>query len=310
MKPFILTMSCLIITACATPKPALEKSNLDVKVRPVVAASETLPASNFDTSAALKHAFALQKSSDHVASYDAYSMIILRLARDHKDRTQALLGLADSALSLSWRAAKYQNRAHKLYTEIAANSDNTPTQIHRAQAGLLLLNLRDYRPSAAEKHLRAALQDSPNDPRLWNALGKVYDGEQQWLDALDAYIKALSAAKSNGTNTAAVVNNMGMSLLMQGRKQEALAKFKQARKANPDMPVYDNNYRLALILSGNTGKALNGLSETRTAQIYNDAGVIAQSLGQQKTAAHLYKKAIEKSPTYFERAEKNLAGLG
>jgi len=144
---------------------------------------------------------------------------------------------------------------------------------------------------------------------LWHALGRSYDQNNAWIDALDAYVNALSTAKENGQSTAAVINNMGMSLLMQGRKKEALVKFKQAAKASPDMPVYDNNLRLAATLSGKTTQALKGLSDTKIAQIYNDAGVIAQAQGEHGNATKFYKKAIEKSPVYFKRAEENLTAL-
>ena len=309
MRELILLSTCLILTACATTKPAVEKATMDIEVRPVTQSTEIVEAPKFDAGAALTSANKLQKSSNHVASYDAYTVLLLRMGSEHEGRTQAMLGLADSALSLSWRGEKYQSRARKFYTEISADTDNTTEQIRRAKSGLLLLDLTDFTPNAAKKRLQVSLMDSPNDPRLWNALGKVHDGNKEWLDALDAYVKALMVAKKNGTSTAPVVNNMGMSLLMQGRKKEALSKFKQARKANPDMPVYDNNLRLAQTLSGKTDKAVKGLSETRAAQIYNDAGVIAQAQGKPNKAALLYKKALEISPIYFELAEKNLAGL-
>lgn len=310
MRKLILISTCLIITACATTTPPADEASMDIDVRPVTQSTETVKTAKFVASKALARAAKLQKSSDHMASYDAYSVALLRMAGDHEARTQAMMGLADSALSLSWRGEAYQSRAHRIYTEITVDTGNTQEQIHRAKSSLLLLGLTDFTPGAAKKHLRNALQGSPNDPRLWNALGKVHDGNEQWLDALDAYVKALAVAKKNGTGTAAVVNNMGMSLLMQGRKKEALAKFKQARKANPDMPVYDNNLKLAQTLSGKTDKALKGLSDSRAAQIYNDAGVIAEASGKPQKAASLYKKAIKKSPIYFELAEKNLAGLG
>lgn len=309
MRNLLLISTCLVMSACATTKPAVETAAMDIEVRPVTQSTEIVETPKFDAGAALTSAKKLQKSSNYVASYDAYSIMLFSMDAGHESRAQAMLGLADSALSLSWHGEKYQSRAHKVYTEIAADKDNTPEKIRRAKSGLLLLDLADFTPDAAEKRLRTALQDSSSDPRLWNALGKVHDGNEAWLDALDAYVKAMTAAKKNGTSTAAVVNNMGMSLLMQGRKKEALSKFKQARKANPDMPVYDNNLRLAQTLSGKTDKAVKGLSETRAAQIYNDAGVIAEAQGKPNKAAELYKKALEVSPIYFELAEKNLAGL-
>ena len=311
MKHFLListcVFTCLTVGACATTKPGME-----VQVRPVLSNSSPVEQQDFDIVTALDDAQELQRSSDYAASYDAYSVLLEHISSEkttREMRANILLGFADSALSLTWHGEEYEVRARKIYTAISENIDSSEEHVRRANSGMLLLELASLKPNEAEEHLRLALEGSPNDPRLWNALGKIHDGSENWLDALDAYVEALAVAKQAGTSTAAVVNNMGMSLLMQGRKKEALSKFKQANKSNPDMPIYDNNLRLAQTLSGNTNAAVKDLSETRAAQIYNDAGVIAQAQGKSKKARSFYKKAIEKSPTYFELAEKNLAGL-
>ncbi|PHS74856.1 MAG: hypothetical protein COB56_08835 [Robiginitomaculum sp.] len=300
-------MIALTMGACATIKPAME-----VQVRPVLKSTRSVDQQNFHIETALAEAQKLQRLSDYAASYDAYNVLLMHMRTtktEHKVRADIFLGLADSALSLSWRGATYKVRAREIYNKISEDADGLEEHKRRAKSGILLLNIARFKPGATEKYLHFAIEDSPNDPRLWNALGKVRDGNANWLEALDAYIHALAIAKQTNANTAAIVNNMGMSLLMQGRKKEALIKFKQAYKSNPEMPVYDNNVRLAQTLLGNTSSTLKGLSETRTAQIYNDAGVIAQAQGKLRKAKTLYKKAIEKSPVYFAIAEKNLAGL-
>jgi tetratricopeptide (TPR) repeat protein len=300
-------MAGLTLGACATTKPAME-----VQVRPVLEASGSAKQQDFNAESALAAAQKLQRASDYKASFNAFNVLLMRMERseDKRDiRADVMLGLADTALSLSWFGEKYETRAREIYTRIYEADDSSEDHKRRAENGLLLLDFSGLEPDEIETRLRLALKDSADDPRLWNALGKLHDDNTNWLDALDAYVQALAAAKKKDASTAAVVNNMGMSLLMQGRKKEALSKFKQARKANPDMPVYDNNLRLAQTLSGKTNAAVKGLSETRAAQIYNDAGVIAQAQGKSRKARRFYKKAIEKSPIYFEVAEKNLAGL-
>ena len=311
MKHFSLiwtcAVACLTISACATTKPTAQ-----VQVRPILTNSSPAEQQSFDVITALDAAQELRRSSDFVASYDAYSVLFEHIGSQkttREMRANILLGLADSSLSLTWHGQIYEIRARELYAAISKNIDSSENHISRAKSGMLLLDLASLKPKEAEENLRLALEDSPNDPRLWNALGKLHDNNANWLDALDVYIQALTVAKQAGSSTAAVVNNMGMSLLMQGRKKEALAKFKQANKSNPDMPVYDNNLRLAQTLSGKTKTALKGLSEIRAAQIYNDVGVIAQAQGKPKQARYFYKKAIEQSPIYFVVAEKNLAGL-
>lgn len=314
MRHFLLisacALTCLTVGACATTKPAFEVK--EVQVRPVLTNSSPVEVQEFDFVTALDEAQKLRRSSDYAASYNAYNVLFENIkSQDTTRETRAdiLLGLADSALSLTWLGETYEIRARSIYTSIYKSENSSEDYKRRAENGLLLLTLSGLHPDEAETYLRLALEDSPNDPRLWNALGKLHDGNENWLDALDAYVVALAVAKQKDISTAAVVNNMGMSLLMQGRKEEALTKFAQANKSNPDMPIYDNNLRLAQTLTGKSYDAVEGLSEVRTAQMYNDAGVIAQAQGQPIKAKSFYKIAIEKSPTYFEVAEKNLAGL-
>ncbi len=282
----------------------------EIEVRPIVQSPEPEHPQEIDVSVQFTKAAKLQAAADFVGSYEAYKVLLLRMDADNTGRSQALLGLADSALALTWRDDKYAVQARKIYQKISTDTALTQPQKHQVESGLLLLDLKDYTQEAAKRHLEQTLQDSPDDPRLWNALGRLHDQNNDWLGALDAYVKALTAAKKNSQSTASVHNNMGMSLLMQGRKKEALVKFKQAVKARPDMAVYVNNLRLAQTLSGQTTIALKGLSDTKIAQVYNDAGVIAQAQGNHKKATALYEKAIEKSPLYFKLAEENLAALG
>ena len=303
----IIICAGLILSACETTKGV---EGAEVKVRPIVQTSASEQPQKIDVSVQFTKAAQLQASADFIGSYEAYKVLLLRMDMGHTGRNQALLGLADSALALAWRDDKYAAQARKVYQKISTGSALTQPQKHQVESGLLLLDLVDYTPEAAERHLEQTLQDSPDDPRLWNALGRLHDQNSDWLDALDAYIKALSVAKKNGQSVASVHNNMGMSLLMQGRKREALTKFEQAVKAKPDMTIYDNNLRLAQTLSGQTTIALKGLSDTKIAQVYNDAGVIAQAQGDHKKAIALYREAIEKSPLYFKLAEENLAALG
>ena len=312
MRHFVLISICLLMTACATVKP----ETAAIQVRPVMKSSGEIKLTNFNAQSALAAALDFQNQANYQASYESYGLLRLRLKADDEIYPQVLLGLADSALALMWRAGdtrhseKYETQARGLYEKISMHDNSSKGNKHRVTSGLLLLDLADYTPKVAKKHLTSALLKNPNDPRLWNALGEIHDGNKDWLEALKVYVKALSVAQKNNQSTAAVINNMGMSLLMQGRKKEALNKFKQAKKSQPNMPVYGNNLRLAQTLSDKIDQALNGVNDTRAAQIYNDAGVIAQSQGKTKKAASLYKKAIEISPVYFELAENNLAELG
>ncbi len=295
-----------VLSACETTKVTQGAS---IEVRPVENISQNKDQQEFDAGAQLARAEKLHAMAKFAQSYDVYKTVLMRVDSNHQSYDRAMMGLADSALALGWRDDNLVGQARQIYGAVLVDTTKPPQMKHQANAGLLLLDLTDYTAKSAQNRLEQALQHSPQDMRLWNALGRVHDANANWLDALDAYVKAMSVAKNNGQSRAAVINNMGMSLLLQGRKQEAIVKFEQAVQAMPDMPVYANNLRLAQTLAGQTEPALEGLSDTRIAQIYNDAGVIAQTRGDFTKAARLYKKAIAKSPVYFKRAEQNLAGL-
>ncbi|HHI89226.1 MAG TPA: tetratricopeptide repeat protein, partial [Hellea balneolensis] len=199
--------------------------------------------------------------------------------------------------------------AKTIYLSLAMNEKLDPALRTLAKTGLLLVDLDKMEPQKAEVKIRQALIRQSDDVRLWNALGHISDAQNKWMQSLDAYVQALTIAKKNGNNTAPAINNIGMSLLMQGRYKEAILKFEHAAEIDSDKQLYDNNKRLALILSGQLDKAVEGLSKTRQAQIYNDAGVLAVRLGKYEHAEHLYQKALEISPVWFALAEANLEDL-
>lgn len=303
---------------CTTTQPVYPA----VEVRPVLLDNN----GDFDLGAAGKKAALFYNEGAFISAYNEYKNTVLHMPSttgEHKDY-KALLGFADAAMALSGLGEKYQDEARLVYDVIskATLSDTGPKNMGltkaikaRAEAGLVLLDSiavssddvtaqRDV-----EARIMLAIDVTPSDPRLWNALGQVYDRKQNWFSALDSYVTALRLSHDKGATVAPVQNNMGMSLMMQGRTLDALQKFKQAHTAHPDVQLYDNNYRLALILSDNLGQAVEGLEGVRVAQLYNDAGFIAHGNGDEIRARKLYEKAILTSPVYFEIAEQNLKKL-
>ena len=157
----------------------------------------------------------------------------------------------------------------------------------------------------AEVELNAALEINLSDTRLWLALGRFYDSQDRSLEAQSTYVQALKF----GADHAVIVNSLGMSLLRSGRHGAALEKFQQANALEPDVAVFDNNRRLTLALQGDFDGAVGGISETRAAQIYNDAGFIAAKAGKTDVARSLYREALRISPVYFPPAQANLDAL-
>jgi len=154
--------------------------------------------------------------------------------------------------------------------------------------------------------LNAALEGNLSDARLWNALGLYYDARGRHIDSQDIFIRAIAS----GSDRAAAINNMGMSLMRQRRYDEALAKFEQASALNPNSRRYDNNRRMVLALGYDFEAAIKDVSQQRAAQVLNDAGYIALTRGRRDLAKQLFKRAIATSPVYFPVAEANLASMG
>jgi len=156
-----------------------------------------------------------------------------------------------------------------------------------------------------ELRLNKALEYSPSDFRLWNALGRFHDKAGNTIRAQEYYLQALAT----GGSKSGVINNLGMSLLMQGERKSALDKFEQAIAIEPENPLFDNNRRLSLALNEDYSAATEGLSDARAADILNDAGYIAKSRNDNSEAATLFQAAIARSSVHHARAHANLQSL-
>jgi len=96
----LIICTAIALGACETTK-ITQDSKIDV--RPITNTAELLQSQTFDANAQLVRAEELQNAADYAASYKAYKTLLLRMDKQHKLRSQALLGLADSALALTWR---------------------------------------------------------------------------------------------------------------------------------------------------------------------------------------------------------------
>jgi len=146
---------------------------------------------------------------------------------------------------------------------------------------------------------------APNDARLWNAKGRWHDQRGEWQDALLCYVNALET----GNSQSATINNMGMSLMLQGRYIESLEKFAQAKSLSPDTEIYDSNLRMNHILQGNLEEALSDIDDRRASNIFNDAGYVAIQQDDKIMAERLFEKALEISPVFHVKASANLDAL-
>lgn len=300
-----ISFLALSLSACATTKAPKTTVLEKVEVR----AAELVEGDTFDAKEAHTQANRLYASGDFKQALSAYENTLVGADLEYASRRDAILGYADSALAMVTISAKYQIKAETAYKSLSELPDLSQVHESRILSGQVLLEIATGESEDAEVRLNEALEVNLHDPRLWNALGHFHDRAGEWVLATETYVKAIEAAGEAEYPLAPIINNMGMSFLMSGRPKDALKKFEHAHDLNGDIEIYDNNRRLALVLTGRMDKAIDDLTDKRAAQIYNDAGFLSARRGQVRKARSYYKKAIELSPIYFEKAEANLLAL-
>jgi len=180
-------------------------------------------------------------------------------------------------------------------------------EAYRARAyqgmGLSLMALGDL--TTAKDQLDRAVAADPKLWRSWMALGRVHDGNKDWAEAQSAYEQALAAQPDSPI----VINNMGMSLMLQHRYAEAVQTFQHALVIDPTMEMTRANLRIALAWQGQYDEALVGARPGDRADALNNVGYVAMLRGDQGAAQQYFSQALEISPTYHERAARNLETL-
>lgn len=100
-----------------------------------------------------------------------------------------------------------------------------------------------------------SVRHSTETPESFYQLGRYYQGQNRYEQAMTAYQKAL--AIDGGFVEAR--NGMGVIYSLQGRQQEALAQFRLAAKQAPNAAHIHNNLGYALYLSGSYAEAASVL---------------------------------------------------
>jgi Flp pilus assembly protein TadD len=167
--------------------------------------------------------------------------------------------------------------------------------------GITLILVGDT--EVAFKELSAAVEQDPTRWRAWNALGAYYDAQDNWEKAEDAYRRALAVRP----NEAMILNNLGFSLLMQDKADDALRPLQEAMRLDPESPLIKTNVRLALARKGEYRRAGGGSgSDTELAQALNNVGYIALMEGDYVLAEAYFLRAMEADPTFNKVAWRNL----
>ena len=153
--------------------------------------------------------------------------------------------------------------------------------------------------------LLESVRGSPDQWKSWNGIGQYYDTKQQWAAADSAYQRAL--ALSHGA--AIVLNNQGMSLMLQNRYADAAVRFSMALKADPRLAIARTNLRLALAWQGRYDEAAAGAEQNELGEVLNNIGYVAMMRHDYDQAESYLLRATEASPTYNKLAWDNLKKL-
>lgn len=288
MRSICLFICALILSACAsTPKVAVTP----IEITPIT----QMKSEPFDAEELLKTADLYFKNENYAKALTEYS----RLTSFDQDNQLAWIGEGNSLLALG----VYERAANVFWDKGFVWQDDIPQS--DIELGKIISGIYTDRYGSKEKALNDGLLIAPDDGRLWNAKGQLHDQTGDWMEALSCYVTSLQTGKGkSGT-----INNMGMSLLLQGRYDEAQEKFEQALSLSPDTQIYDNNLRMSYILMGDLSEALSDIDDVRASDIVNDAGYVAQQRGQTNFAERLYSKSLEISPVFHEKAQANLDAL-
>lgn len=235
-----------------------------------------------------------QAALDREAYEHAVSLFqqALRQAPEHG---RARLGLAESYLGLG----AYED-ALRAFRTAGGDPDVGVRALQGKGIALLLLG----RDAQAQEALLAAVEQDPGLWRAWNALANAYDGRRQWDKAEAAYRDAMAAAPED--KHALIQSNWGMSLLTQGRYDEAMSRFNTALEHDAGLRTARTNLRLALAFQGRYAEAMSGVDSSHRAGALNNMGFVAMMRGDHERARSYFLRALESSPKFHETASKNL----
>jgi len=169
--------------------------------------------------------------------------------------------------------------------------------------GLSLIQTGDF--AGAEDALVKATQGDAQLWRAWNALGVIHDRDGNYEAAKAAY----STAANLQPRRPEIINNLGFSSLLSGDLNAAIDAFSEALRLRSDLGVARTNLRLAMALKGDYVAALAGANAQELRALLNNAGVAALSRGDYVNAEALLTRAMEKSPSFYALAAKNLEML-
>lgn len=150
---------------------------------------------------------------------------------------------------------------------------------------------------------RKAITLKPDRWQTRNFLGMLLDRQKRHQDAIAEYEQGLRVRPDE----AILLNNIGLAYYLLGRYEDAVRSFQQALYTGSGQPKIHNNLGLALAKLKRYQDALESFrSGSSEEEAYNNLGAFYLSSGESGQAIACFKKAIDLSPRYYEKANENL----
>ena len=155
----------------------------------------------------------------------------------------------------------------------------------------------------AEASFRKAIALQPDRWQTRNFLGMLLDRQKHHQDAIVEYEHGLRIRPDE----AMLLNNAGLAYYLLGRYEDAVQSFHRALLTGSGHMKIHNNLGLALAKLNRYHDALESFRRaSNEEEAYNNLGVFYLSNGNAGNAIACFKKAIELSPRYYDKANDNL----
>jgi Tfp pilus assembly protein PilF len=175
-----------------------------------------------------------------------------------------------------------------------------PANDSEARFNAGLTHLREGRPKLALEEFQNAIKQDPKNPYFHKGLGLAYASLKRFDDAVDAFKKALEL----NPYYADVRNDLGMALVLAGKRQEGRAEFLAAYNdpTNPTPEISARNLGQAYFEDKNYAEAANWFrSSLNRNKAYPDAylglGDAFQALGRPEDAITTLETGVREAPT-------------
>lgn len=155
----------------------------------------------------------------------------------------------------------------------------------------------------AEASFRKAIALKSDRWQTHNFLGMAIDRQKHHQDAIAEYEQGLRLRPDEAT----LLNNIGLSYYLLGRYEDAIQSFHRALLTGSGQPKIHNNLGLALAKLHRYHDALESFRHASSEEeAYNNLGVSYLSAGEAGSAVACFKRAIEISSRYYDKANDNL----